>query len=326
MIAWIITIIAVLICIYCVINRKKTDDKTIKENEKILQEYQRLHNLRDEISDSLQKVTRDHSDMLHQNNQLEISIEEKKHRLSEIQEIMDETLKNQENLSEKAFENFWKLLENKYKDAEKENDDLMETLKESYSNLQAELMRETEQYRSDLEKIRSTRAAAMEAQRKEKEIKSQLAFYCLTPTAAELDDVKRLERIKPDLHNPRILSMLIWSTYFQKPMTALCNNIIGTNTVTGIYKITNQQDDMCYIGQAVDVAKRWKEHAKCGLGIDTPVGNKLYKAMIKDGLWNFSWELLEECSREELDKKEKFYISLYQSYDYGYNSNAGNGK
>ena len=68
--------------------------------------------------------------------------------------------------------------------------------------------------------------------------------------------------------------------------------------------------------------KRWKDHAKCGLGIDTPSSNKLYKAMLEDGIWNFSWELIEQCSKEELNEKEKFYINMYKSYDYGYNSNS----
>ena len=80
---------------------------------------------------------------------------------------------------------------------------------------------------------------------------------------------------------------------------------------------------MCYIGQAADIAKRWKDHAKCGLGIDTPANNKLYKAMQEDGLWNFSWELLETCSRDLLNEKEAFYIDLYDSCSYGYNSNSG---
>ena len=78
----------------------------------------------------------------------------------------------------------------------------------------------------------------------------------LRPTQNDLDDVQTLERIKPKLHQPRILCMLIWSTYYQKPMTALCNNVLGPVEVTGIYKITNQKTDECYIGQAVDVAKR----------------------------------------------------------------------
>ena len=118
--------------------------------------------------------------------------------------------------------------------------------------------------------------------------------------------------------------MLIWSTYFQKPMTNLCNNVIGTEIKSGIYKITNQKDNLCYIGQAVDLARRWKDHAKCGLGIDTPASNKLYQSMIEDGIWNFSFEVLEECPREQLNEKEKYYINLYDSKNYGYNVTKGN--
>ena len=108
-----------------------------------------------------------------------------------------------------------------------------------------------------------------------------------------------------------------------KQMTTLCNNVLGANVVCGIYKITNLKTGLCYIGQAVDVAKRWKDHVKCGLGIDTPAQNKLYQAMKKDGIMNFTFELLETCERNLLNEKEKFYIDLYQSYDYGYNSNTG---
>jgi hypothetical protein len=62
------------------------------------------------------------------------------------------------------------------------------------------------------------------------------------------------------------------------------------------------------------------------LGIDAPAGNKLYDAMQKDGVWNFSFELLEECPRASLNEKEKEYIEIYDSYNLGYNSNRGIGK
>jgi len=45
--------------------------------------------------------------------------------------------------------------------------------------------------------------------------------------------------------------------------------------------------------------------------------------MMEDGLENFSFEILEQCERDYLNEKEKYYISLYQSDKYGYNSNAG---
>ena len=118
--------------------------------------------------------------------------------------------------------------------------------------------------------------------------------------------------------------MLIWQTYFQKQLTSLCNSIFGSKVVCGIYKITNQLDNYCYVGQSVDIAKRIAEHVKCGLGIDTPAGNKLYEAMLRDGVQNFSFELLEACPRTELDAKEKEYIAIYDCYNLGYNSNRGN--
>ena len=67
-------------------------------------------------------------------------------------------------------------------------------------------------------------------------------------------------------------------------MNELCNNVLGLKTVTGIYKITNQETKECYIGQSVDIGKRFKDHAKCGLDIDRPQGNKLYQSMIDYGL------------------------------------------
>ena len=78
---------------------------------------------------------------------------------------------------------------------------------------------------------------------------------------------------------------------------------------------------MCYIGQAKNIRERFREHLKCGLGIDTPAANKLYQAMLQEGIDNFTFELLEECAAANLNGKESFYIDLYNSYDYGYNSN-----
>ena len=224
---------------------------------------------------------------------------------------------------QQSCNNYEYSLEKDYQEKEEEYDILVKELYKSYDNEQDRILDQIKWEQSKLDNIRSTRAAAIQAQIKEREIKDQLSFYCLRPTENELDDIKALERVKPNLHQPRILCMLIWSTYFQKPMTALCNNVLGTAVVCGIYKITNQETGECYIGQAVDIAKRWKDHAKCGLGIDTPANNKLYKAIQEYGIWNFSWELLEKCSKEQLNEKEYFYIDLYDSKNYGYNSSSG---
>lgn len=46
--------------------------------------------------------------------------------------------------------------------------------------------------------------------------------------------------------------------------------------------------------------------------------------MIQDGLWNFTFELLEKCERTDLDAKEKQYIEIYEANIYGYNITKGN--
>ena len=237
---------------------------------------------------------------------------------------IDETISNSKLRSQEAFESYCDILDSAYRNTEKEYSELEDSLKEAYAIAQEKLLAETSEIQKELDKIKATRTAAIEAQIREKKIKEQQSFYCLKISDVDIADIQKLENIKKTLNKPRVLSMLIWQTWFQKPLKALAANILGTSTVTGIYKITNIITGECYIGQAADVASRWSEHAKCGLGIDTPAGNKLYKAMQEYGLQSFSWELLEKCDRAELNEKERYYISLYDSVNYGYNILKGN--
>lgn len=246
-----------------------------------------------------------------------------KEKIAELDNVLDNINQNYENNAKQAFQNYCELLNNEYDKKENEYETLEEKLQNNYNIAQEKALKELKTIEEELNKIKATRSAAIQAQLKEKEIKEAKDFYSLTISETDLFDIEALERVKKQLHQPRILSMLIWKTYYQKPMTDLCNNVLGTAIKTGIYKITNQLNDCCYIGQSVDISTRWKEHAKCGLGIDTPPANKLYKAMIEDGLYNFSFELLEECNKDLLNEKERFYIELYQSDKFGYNNNKG---
>lgn len=296
-------IIGLILFIISIILFIKTKDK-INNNNKIEKEKELLI---DEIKEKNNEIKTLDSDL---------SLLQSKINLSQAW-LDDQKI----NLNE-SFSSYVEILEHSYQEKEKEHDDAVDAMKWAYIKEQENLMAETDNIKKDLDTLRNTRAAAQEALLKEKQIKEQLDFYCLHISPEEQDDILTLERVKTKLHQPRILCMLIWSTYFQKQMTSLCNNIIGINKISGIYKITNQKTNECYIGQAVDIATRWKNHAKYGLGIDTPQNNKLYKAIQEDGLWNFSWELLEKCPKEQLDEKEQFYINLYQSKEYGYNSIA----
>ena len=281
----------------------KLDEDTKRQNEKLKQENKFFILERDKVIQDL--------------NAISSLLEQTRWNLNQSQKDTEQSLKN-------CLINYCDNLDFAYQEAERQYDERITQLTESYENFLLKNNTLIDVEKRELERLRGMRQATIEANIREEEIKNQLDFYCLTPKSADINDIQALDKIKPQLNNPRILSMLIWSTYFQKDMTALCNKILGLNTVTGIYKITNQQNQKCYIGQSVDISKRWKDHAKCGLGIDTPTGNKLYRDMQDYGIWNFSWELLESCPREELNEKERYYINLYQSKDYGYNTTKGN--
>lgn len=83
--------------------------------------------------------------------------------------------------------------------------------------------------------------------------------------------------------------------------------------ICGIYKITNNINRHCYIGQSIDITTRWRRHRESLK--DYP----LYRAFRKYGIENFSFEVLEECNRSELNKKEQEYICKYNSIQDGYN-------
>ena len=72
--------------------------------------------------------------------------------------------------------------------------------------------------------------------------------------------------------------------------------------ICGIYKITNLVNGKVYIGQSVDIYKRWTEHKDC---ITSKKGYKpLYRAFRKYGINNFEFIVLEYCDEKQLREKE----------------------
>jgi hypothetical protein len=215
---------------------------------------------------------------------------------------------------------------------ERRRNEVESSLATMRSELVSELAEERKQLeleltaiRVELDKIKASKAAAIEAQLREQEIKDQATFYTLQLTEADRRDVAYLKSIEYNLREARPLRMLVWSTFYQKRLNELAARV-GASGACGIYKLTHTESGISYIGQAKDIKARWAEHCKCALGIDTPVTSTLYAFMREKGLDNFTFEVLEKCNATELNEKEKFYIDLYQTYDYGLNGNRGVGK
>ena len=303
------------------------------EREELAPKLQQTEILNEQIiTDNLQQEEIANN-LKHEIGQLEVKKESILANISDLQAQADNTAEMYE---KKAIEVAQLKIEAslteqsaKYEAATKEyENEYLNTIRQAAVDLQAQLDEKVSQLNkinSDINTFKATREALIQANLREQELLDTVGFHTISLSEQDITDINTLERIKPTLFKPEILSKLIWSTYFLQPVSSMCNNIFGTGKVCGVYKITNLTTKEVYIGQSVDCAERIKQHIKAGLGIDNKGTNKLYKAMQKTGVWNFAFELLEKCPREELDKKEKEYIAIYESDKFGYNSTKGNG-
>lgn len=182
----------------------------------------------------------------------------------------------------------------------------------------AEWNSELETLSKEIEELRNKKRALIEAAKHEEEIAKQKDFYRLQVDDDVIEDVIELKKLQNKLHNPDVLNKLIYKTYFEKPYTSLVGRVVGADKISGIYKITNINDRRVYIGQAVDIAARWKQHIKRALGAEPITQNKLYPAMEKEGVWNFTFEVIEKCEKEKLSEREQYYQEFFGAKEYGY--------
>ena len=90
-----------------------------------------------------------------------------------------------------------------------------------------------------------------------------------------------------------------------------------------IYKITNKINGKIYIGKTLEsVEQRWKEHCRNSIRINCK-NRPLYKAFNKYGIENFSIEEIEQCSENNINERECYWIEHYGSFKYGYNATLG---
>lgn len=75
----------------------------------------------------------------------------------------------------------------------------------------------------------------------------------------------------------------------------------------GIYKITENKTGCCYIGQSIDIKRRWRQHKK------------------RFPLDLFSYEILMTCDADCLDFFERAFIDGYESHVNGFNIQKSRG-
>jgi len=171
-----------------------------------------------------------------------------------------------------------------------------------------------------LDTLRSEANAAVEVAKRHAEEENFIEFHSLQMEENVLNDIRKLEEIVPNISQEAgdAIAKVIWKVYYEKPYTDLVGRTIGSGRHTGIYRITNINSKMCYVGQAVDIADRWRQHIKRAIGAEPRTQNKLYPAMYKEGLENFTFEIIEECDQSQLNRQEDYWQEFYKAKEYGY--------
>ena len=218
------------------------------------------------------------------------------------------TLKELQEIKEREM-NIWKLqvaaLETKIAQSEEQH--------------QQELLNqkvEIEKYKSILLQMRSSQISATEALRRMAIEQNQYNLQLDDTDRLEIADLQtiasRYPRIRP------VLLKAIYEIYYAPEIKQLLSRVVGDGKVSGIYRITSKTDGRIYIGKSVDIRTRWVNHFKRAAGVETETNNLLYPAMRKQGLENFSFEVIERVEEEKLSEREKYWQEFYDAKTHGF--------
>ena len=298
---------------------QQINDKTILENKKLEEINTNLRMSRLDLDNEIAKLTNRRNDTIAEIDRVNSTLESTRYQAEATASIiytksMEAMQEHLSNAAEKESEKFRALKE--------EYDNQYLQLLEDGANAYNFVIAGYEEQIADLDQtladLRSKTDAAIAANKRAFEEKEQQDYFRLQLSSTDIEEIKKLKSVLPYLRDSEPLNKVIYKVYYENPYTDLIGRVIGKETITGIYKITNIENNMCYIGQAVDISSRWKQHIKRGIGAETPTRNKLYPAMAKFGVENFTFEVVEKCQKEQLNEREQYWQDYFKAKEFGY--------
>lgn len=323
-------VVTAIIC-YILVKPKLTATTQLNENiiyQNALQQekFNQLKNQSENLETDIEKKTSELHDLINKSFEAQTAMDTKANDYyKQCMSIATDRFNSDLELAEKQYNDSINEFNASYleimEDATAEMNKIIAEKKVAISNASLDL----EAIYNDLAKFRQEIISMNESLKLAQAEKEQKDFYRIQLNNMDEQEIARIKEVAPYLRNPEALYKVIWKSYYERPFNDLIGRVIGTGKHCGIYKITNIENGMAYIGQSVDIADRWRTHVKSGLGIAS-TRNKLYTAMEAYGVENFTFEILEECARDQLNTQEKLWISNFDTNSYGYNMTAGGSK
>ena len=232
------------------------------------------------------------------------------------QRQVDEKIKDYEQLRLTQINHSLELEEKRKQELlQRQLDDFIASAAETKKSVNEEI----EELKLLLEDYKSKRDLINQAIVHEKEIHEQQDFYRIVLNESDKEDIQLLNTIEMRLHSREALYKLIYDIFYKKPLNDMINRVLQGKEFCGIYRITNLKTNEAYIRKSTNIKTRWQNHCKTAIGLDGMARTKIHSAMKEYGIDNFSFEVLEKCTKENYSEREKYWINFYETNVYGYN-------
>ena len=284
---------------------QKLDEDTQSQNENLRAELLELSKEHSSLTAKKEEILSNIATLQKQAEESSNAIYEKSY------ELANEKMSQAAETMSKKYRDMEEVAKNEYKT-------MLEDCVSSFQQQITDKQNEMSVVNKEISDLTAKLTSAVEAAKRAEEVRIKQDFYRLQLSQADIDEIIRLREVTPYLRDSEPLNKVIWKVYYEKPYTDLIGRVVGTGVHTGIYKITNIENQMCYIGQAANIADRWKQHIKRGVGAETPTRNKLYPAMLELGVENFTFEIVEEVERSKLNDREDYWQEYFHAKDFGY--------
>lgn len=126
-----------------------------------------------------------------------------------------------------------------------------------------------------------------------------------------IETIAEISGLYPEL--TKDMATIEWKKIWLPKFQDLVNT--ANLAVRGIYRLVLKRDEnISYVGQAVNIKERWYEHVKKMLGADIKGTEKLYNYRPED----FYWTVLE-TNTSDLNSAERYWIEYYCCKEIGLN-------
>lgn len=332
-----------LIFIISFFKEKKQNKYLLEENKRI--EENKLEELNQKYNKRKESLEEDY------NKKQEYLQDQYKKRENQLYQDFCQTQQNYNEITENLNQNFKKYKESQQKliqedleeysknekfkkqiEIEKNTQELYEQyikkqklLEEEFQSKKAEIEFEIEETYDDaaeaaleycdiletLDDFRRRREVVNSQVLREKQIQEEKDYYRICLSQNDIEDLQIIKDIEHKFNNKEVLHKAAFDCYVRRPLSEMEKRVLGNREPSGIYIITYIPTGEIYIGKSVNIHTRWQAHCKTAMGLDGVAKTSLHTKMAEKGIWNFTFQVLEEVPKERLSEREKYWINLY---------------